>query len=93
MGAHLLVIGDAIENTEMDGALTPEHWLGYTDAANEGTFLWVNNSPSPYKNWPGGAVPQDDGIDCAVLQDSSSWANVDCDEAHLYACECDPAPP
>ncbi len=93
MGAHLLVIGDADENTEMDQMLPLAHWLGYTDLASEGTFRWVNTAPSPYVNWVGGTVPQEDDIDCAVLQDGGLWSNVDCATTNPYACECDPAPP
>lgn len=92
-GAHLLVIGDADENGELDLLLGGPTWLGYTDAAMEGTFRWVNDAPSAFIRWPGGTVPQDDGMDCAVLQDFGSWGNVSCDDSHAYACECDPAPP
>lgn len=93
IGAHLLVIGDATENTEMDGALTAPHWIGYTDAVTEGTFRWVNGAPSTYNSWPGSTAPAEDDLDCAVLQDGGAWASVDCGETHLSACECDPLPP
>jgi hypothetical protein len=38
-------------------------------------------------------VPQNDNLDCAVFQDSGSWADVACGDMHPYACECDPLPP
>lgn len=93
IGAHLLVIGDVAENGEMDGQLAGAHWIGYTDAAKENTFVWVNGATSSYKSWPGGTVPQNDPLDCAVLQDGGAWADLDCATTNPYACECDPAPP
>jgi hypothetical protein len=93
IGAHLLVIGDLAENGEMDGQLAGAHWLGYTDAATESTFVWVNGAPTVFKGWPGGTVPLDDTLDCAVLQDGGAWADLDCATTNPYACECDPAPP
>jgi hypothetical protein len=93
IGAHLLVIGDADENTELDMLLAGPTWLGYTDAAIEGTFRWVNDAPSPYNRWPGSTAPQNDTLDCAVFQDTGSWADAACSDLHRYACECDPLPP
>lgn len=94
MGAHLLVIGDLFENAEMDAQLTNAHWIGYSDTAQEGTFLWANGAMSTYKNWGnGGGVPREDDEDCAVLQDGGLWEDVECDDSNPYACECDPLPP
>ena len=96
IGAHLLVIGDVSENTEMDAQLNGDgYWIGYTDAATEAAFVWINGAMSTYKNWSsGGTIPQNDDLDCAVLQDGGGdWANVNCDDTNPYACECDPAPP
>lgn len=93
IGAHLLVIGDISENAEVDAQLTGAFWIGYTDAVQEGTFVWVNGATSTYKGWPGGTVPTNDNGDCAVLQDGGAWADVDCTSTNPYACECDPAPP
>jgi hypothetical protein len=91
--AHLLVISDGDENSDLDTLLSGATWLGYTDAATEGTFRWVNNAPSPYNRWPGGNAPQNDNLDCGVFQDSGSWADAACGDLNPYACECDPLPP
>jgi hypothetical protein len=93
LGAHLLVIGDTAENVEIDLQLNTAHWIGYTDAVQEGTFRWVNNAPSMYSNWPGGTVPTNNSSDCVVAQDGGTWGDVDCDELRPYVCECDPLPP
>jgi hypothetical protein len=92
IGAHLLVIGDADENGDLDGRLLGPTWLGYTDAAAEGQFKWVDGSPSTFHRWVV-LVPTNDTLDCAVLQDFGTWTDVACDDMHPYACECDPLPP
>ena len=93
IGAHLIVVSDADENTALDALLVGPTWLGYTDTDMEGQFKWVNGATSPFIKWPGGDVPTEDNVDCAVLQDSGSWLNVDCNDSYTYACECDPAAP
>jgi len=92
IGAHLLVIGDTDENTELDGAFSGASWIGYTDAVTEGQFQWVDGSPSTFHSF-GATVPTNDGQDCAALQDGGAWTDLACDTILAYACECDPLPP
>jgi hypothetical protein len=93
IGAHLLVIGDVGENAEMTQELSGVYWIGYTDAVQDGAFVWVNGSPSTYHRFPGGTVPSDTEDDCAALQDDGVWDDSECDSTNPYACECDPLPP
>jgi hypothetical protein len=93
IGAYLMVVVDDDENLDLNNLLTGPAWLGFSDRATEGTFRWVNGSPSPYNRWLNNTVPQNDTLDCAVLQDAGTWGNVDCNDTSIYACECDPAPP
>jgi hypothetical protein len=93
MGAHLAVIGDLFENGQLDVAFTGSpYWIGYTDAAVEGQFQWVNGSPSTFQRFVGGA-PANAAEDCAILFDGGAWGDRPCDAAFPYACECDPLPP
>jgi len=92
IGAHLTAIGDGDENTTLDASLSGAHWIGYTDAAVEGTFRWSNGATSAFDSWGGGA-PANDLADCTVLQDAGTWLDLSCEESHPYVCECDPAPP
>jgi hypothetical protein len=92
MGAHLAVIGDTYENTQLDMAFLGPSWIGYTDAATDGVFQWVNGSPSTYQRFFGSA-PSNDAEDCTALLDGGLWDDRPCDSALPYACECDPLPP
>jgi hypothetical protein len=93
IGAYLMVVVDDDENTDLNNLLTGSAWLGLSDRATEGTFRWVNGSPSTYSRWTGGTVPQDEALDCGVLLDAGTWSNVNCDTTSIYACECAPVSP
>jgi hypothetical protein len=93
IGAHLMVIGDTDENTALDVAFNGSaYWIGFTDAATEGQFQWVDGSPSLFHRFVT-SVPANNGRDCAALLDGGLWSDLLCDMTQPYACECDPAPP
>ena len=93
IGAYLMVAVDDEENQDLNNLLTGSAWLGLSDRATEGTFRWVNGSPSAYHRWLNNTVPQNEALDCAFLLDTGLWVNADCNATAIYACECDPAPP
>jgi hypothetical protein len=54
LGGHLVTINDAEENAWVLGTfVTPPMglWLGLTDQAVEGTFVWTSEEPVTYTNW------------------------------------------
>lgn len=60
LGGHLVTIDDALENDwvfETFGNFgdTPRGlWIGLTDQAVEGDFIWIDGSASAYRNWADG---------------------------------------
>ena len=70
-GGKLLVIDDAAENNFLVNLLagTPagDIWIGYTDAASEGNFVWTSGDPFTYNNWASGtSEPNNTGAsDCS----------------------------
>ncbi len=93
-GLHLVSIDSAaqnawiIEQTTLFGG--GSWWMGYTDAAVEGTWAWTDGSPSGYENW----YPSEpsDGIDpenCAAVPEHSptTWNDLPCDLLRPFVCE------
>lgn len=81
-GWDLATITSAEENAFLISSLLPtspadrsHFWLGATDAALEGTFVWVTGEAFTYTNWWGGE-PNNFGNEDFLAYDfrSSSWA-------------------
>ncbi|MEN9640315.1 MAG: hypothetical protein RLZZ262_2184, partial [Bacteroidota bacterium] len=49
LGGHLATLSSAGENAFLAGLGL--HWIGYTDQAVEGTWVWTNGEPVVYTNW------------------------------------------
>jgi hypothetical protein len=81
IGGHLVTIGSAAENSLLAG--TPA-WIGLTDEAVEGNFVWVTGEPYSYTNWwPG--EPNNTGNEDYVFMNfygSNLW--VDFGDPYFY---------
>ncbi|MBL0314371.1 MAG: choice-of-anchor L domain-containing protein [Flavobacteriales bacterium] len=53
-GGHLVTINDAAEQAWLVANGGSQGWLGYTDQATEGTWVWVTGETSTYTNWAAG---------------------------------------
>jgi len=55
LGGNLVTINDQAENdwvfSSFSGGGTLNLWIGLTDVASEGSFLWVSGEFSSYTNW------------------------------------------
>ena len=58
LGAHLVTINSAAENNLLSSNPNPPNtihsWIGLTDEAVEGTFVWITGEPVTYTNWYSG---------------------------------------
>jgi len=81
-GWDLVTIGSAAENSFVEsllgtsGLLDRSHfWMGATDAANEGTWVWIDGTPWSYTDWSGGE-PNNSGNEDFLAFDlrSGVWA-------------------
>lgn len=89
MGGHLVSVGDAAEqsfvaNTFLPSFVSPPVWIGLSDEAAEGTFLWDDATPFAFSAWlpgePGPLGGADDavtlGLQFSLLGFSTGWADA-----------------
>jgi len=75
-------------------------WIGLTDEANEGTWVWEDGSPATFTRWasgepnnsPAGRTCDSDnrctrsGEHCAEMYASSGWNDIPCTHNKAFAC-------
>jgi hypothetical protein len=72
-GGHLVTINDAAEEAWLRSTFsdTTRYWIGFTDAAEEGTWQWSSGEVITHTNWgfgePSNHTSTDGGEDYAVL--------------------------
>jgi hypothetical protein len=84
IGGNLVTIEDSAEeawivtNFSNFGGVQRGLWIGLNDAQNEGSFTWVSQSPSPYRNWASGEPNNQGDEDYAFIWTSNGgkWADV-----------------
>ncbi|HPH92701.1 MAG TPA: HYR domain-containing protein, partial [Ferruginibacter sp.] len=74
LGAHLVTISSAGENTFLAGL--GYHWGGMTDEAVEGTWAWVTGEPVVYTSWNPGEPNNSGNQDYQVL----NWSGTNWDD-------------
>ncbi len=79
-GGHLLTLSSAEEESFIRTNNTSPIWLGLTDRAGEGNFIWVTGEDSTYTNWiPGEPNDFESGEDWAIMNADGSgrWNDED----------------
>jgi len=56
MGGHLVTINDAAEEAALRAAFGGQEqlWIGFTDQASEGSFVWISGEAVTYTHWNAG---------------------------------------
>ncbi|HUN82084.1 MAG TPA: lectin-like protein [Phycisphaerae bacterium] len=76
MGGHLVSINDAVENefvrTNFANYQSQQQpvWIGFTDQAVEGAFVWTDGSPVTYTNWSPGEPNDLGNEDYGLMSDA-----------------------
>ena len=80
LGGHLVTIDNQAEQDQLFSQFgSVAHWIGLSDAAEEGTFTWASGEAVTYTNWASG-LPYGDYPnyrDYVVLDTDGSWYNYD----------------
>ncbi|MFN8322866.1 MAG: lectin-like protein [Chitinophagales bacterium] len=92
LGGHLVVFNDAAENTAVVAALNAAGiisanqavWIGYTDAASEGTWVTLDGTPMTYLNWSSGEPNNNgQGSSCCNFPDALGG----CQSSQAWRCQ------
>lgn len=92
-GGHLVSIHDQATQDEVRdtafGLLPGNWWIGLSDNALEGTFVWSDNTPLDYTAWAGGEPNNAGGNEnCAHLWEAAGgqWNDNVCAQTMKYVC-------
>ena len=79
VGGHLASIHTPEENADVLTLCAPEMcWIGFSDRATEGTWLWEDGSPAQFASFLGGSAPWNPG-----QPDNSGLFGADSDAAYM----------
>lgn len=76
VGGNLVSVNSAAENADLLSAaqaqgFTGGIWIGFTDAASEGNWVWSNGSSNGYTNWNGSEPSNSGGFPCYTDEDGA----------------------
>lgn len=93
LNGHLATIGSANENTFVSLMASGSKWIGLTDEAVEGTFVWSNGEPLVYTNWSGANPDNAGNQDYVQMLSIGTWDDTAETPALPFVCEFDTLPP
>ena len=74
LGGNLVTINNAAENDWVYatfGGTSRPLWIGLTDQASEGNFVWISGEPVSYSNWSPGEPNDNQGEDYAYIVEAN----------------------
>jgi hypothetical protein len=88
-GAELVQIDSLAEDAFVATLLDQSMWLGASDRALEGLFVWVDGSAVSAGNWGPGQPDSFPGQNCVQKREEPGepWYDQSCDNLELYVCE------
>lgn len=84
LGANLISVQSATENSCISSSLTTNGflgviWIGFTDENSEGSYYWYDESPVVYTNWNPGEPNNGGGNeDCTQIYPDGLWNDLEC---------------
>lgn len=84
-GGNLATVTSAAVNTLLTNNLpSGGGWIGFTDQASEGTFVWVDGSPVTYTNWNTGEPNNVGNEDYTILTGTGKWNDLPASSSTYY---------
>jgi cysteine-rich repeat protein len=88
LGGHLASIPDLATDQLLAPLAPSSAWIGLTDAAIEGTWVWNDGTPFAFTNWNSGEPNNSGNEDCVHLLGDGRWNDLPCTDASVaYLCE------
>ena len=85
-GGHLASIQSEEENAELLKAAGSERvWLGGSDGAEEGRWVWTDGKSWNFTNWSFGKPDNENNSDCMVVENAEFWHDTPCS---IYISSC-----
>lgn len=81
LGGHLATINDAAEDAWVVSNILTTFglvWIGLTDQAQEGTFVWISGEPATYRRWRNSGEPNGSTSENHVYLDGGGMVDYDC---------------
>ncbi|XP_078264240.1 C-type lectin LmsL-like [Rhinoraja longicauda] len=94
---HLATVTSSEHNTFIINVIAavikgnPFAWIGLNDRCEEGTFTWIDGSPSSYRHWGGNQPDNHEGNeDCAHTDYDGLWNDLPCGVTIGFVCSYKP---
>ncbi len=91
IGGWVVALADEAENAEVRALAPGDRWIGYTDLATEGTFVWETGDPPMFMKWVGSEPNDGAGTgaqDCTAMRADGYWHDEPCTFTYPFVCEC-----
>ncbi|CAM4659609.1 unnamed protein product [Lepidochelys olivacea] len=93
LGALLLQVTSLAEQAHIMASMkAPSSWMGLTDQALEGAWMWMDgtHSAANASYWQTGEPNGRQKENCALVRQDGHWYDAPCTEQHHWVCEGEP---
>ena len=85
-GAHLASVHSAEESNFLTGLTSERHWLGGTDVALEGNWVWSDGTAWTFTDWTSGE-PNNGAVENCLMKKGTQWNDDQCGKEFKFVCK------